>query len=78
MRDSYIYASHKAERGLVLTDLVILNHGQVTQTIPELEPPSLTSTPHLPTTDLMCNGTLYMAGLQWYPDRIHDMPVTSP
>ncbi|GFU01659.1 hypothetical protein TNCV_1522001 [Trichonephila clavipes] len=33
-------------RGLLVTDLVILNHGQVTSTAPELEPPLLTSTPH--------------------------------
>ncbi|GFT06340.1 hypothetical protein TNCV_1145321 [Trichonephila clavipes] len=28
------------------TDLVILNHGQVTRTIPDLAPPLLTTTPH--------------------------------
>ncbi|GFU28504.1 uncharacterized protein TNCV_1410411 [Trichonephila clavipes] len=33
-------------RGLLATDLVILNHGQVTWTTPELEPPLLTTTPH--------------------------------
>ncbi|GFV68678.1 uncharacterized protein TNCV_3001371 [Trichonephila clavipes] len=35
-----------ATRGLLATDHVILNHGQVTWTTPELEPPLLTTTPH--------------------------------
>ncbi|GFX12766.1 uncharacterized protein TNCV_3437401 [Trichonephila clavipes] len=35
-----------ATRGLLATDLVILNHGQVTWTAPELAPPLLTTTPH--------------------------------
>ncbi|GFX83823.1 hypothetical protein TNCV_350871 [Trichonephila clavipes] len=33
-----------ATRGLLATDLVILNHGQVTRTTPKLEPPLLSST----------------------------------
>ncbi|GFS72025.1 uncharacterized protein TNCV_2676771 [Trichonephila clavipes] len=33
-------------RGLLATDHVILNHGQVTWTTPELAPPILTTTPH--------------------------------
>ncbi|GFX46815.1 uncharacterized protein TNCV_4039611 [Trichonephila clavipes] len=33
-------------RGLLATDHVILNHGQVTWTTPELAPPLLTPTPH--------------------------------
>ncbi|GFV57784.1 uncharacterized protein TNCV_1565921 [Trichonephila clavipes] len=33
-------------RGLLETDHVILNHGQVTWTTPELTPPLLTTTPH--------------------------------
>ncbi|GFU17981.1 uncharacterized protein TNCV_318711 [Trichonephila clavipes] len=33
-------------RGLLATDHVILNHGQVTWTTPELAPPLLTITPH--------------------------------
>ncbi|GFV18229.1 uncharacterized protein TNCV_170321 [Trichonephila clavipes] len=36
----------KATRGLLATDHVILNHGQVTCTTPELAPPLLTTTPH--------------------------------
>ncbi|GFW09980.1 uncharacterized protein TNCV_4207451 [Trichonephila clavipes] len=36
----------KATRGLLVTDHVILNHGQVTWTTPELAPPLLTLTPH--------------------------------
>ncbi|GFV89513.1 uncharacterized protein TNCV_4153281 [Trichonephila clavipes] len=35
-----------ATRGLWATDHVILNHGQVTWTTPELAPPLLTTTPH--------------------------------
>ncbi|GFW66583.1 uncharacterized protein TNCV_3841221 [Trichonephila clavipes] len=35
-----------AARGLLSTDHVILNHGQVTWTTPELAPPLLTTTPH--------------------------------
>ncbi|GFX98380.1 hypothetical protein TNCV_4001491 [Trichonephila clavipes] len=34
------------KRWLLVTDLVILNHGQVTSTTPELVPPILTTTPH--------------------------------
>ncbi|GFX86401.1 uncharacterized protein TNCV_2562901 [Trichonephila clavipes] len=37
---------HLATRGLLVTDHVILNHGQVTWTTPELVPPLLTSAPH--------------------------------
>ncbi|GFT00619.1 uncharacterized protein TNCV_141651 [Trichonephila clavipes] len=35
-----------ATRGLLATDHIILNHGQVTWTTPELAPPLLTTTPH--------------------------------
>ncbi|GFY16386.1 uncharacterized protein TNCV_2350291 [Trichonephila clavipes] len=35
-----------ATRRLLATDHVILNHGQVTWTTPELKPPLLTITPH--------------------------------
>ncbi|GFS51255.1 uncharacterized protein TNCV_3533301 [Trichonephila clavipes] len=46
--EAQIYeASHcSATRGLLATDDVILNHGQVTWTTPELAPPLLTTTPH--------------------------------
>ncbi|GFT27870.1 uncharacterized protein TNCV_10781 [Trichonephila clavipes] len=36
----------QSTRGLLATDHVILNHGQVTWTTPELAPPLLTTTPH--------------------------------
>ncbi|GFT94589.1 integrase catalytic domain-containing protein [Trichonephila clavipes] len=36
----------QATRGLLATDHVILNHGQVMWTTPELAPPLLTTTPH--------------------------------
>ncbi|PRD26678.1 UNVERIFIED_CONTAM: hypothetical protein NCL1_37508 [Trichonephila clavipes] len=43
----WILTSHcSAARGLLLTDHVILNHGQVTWTTPELSPPLLTTRPH--------------------------------
>ncbi|GFU39570.1 uncharacterized protein TNCV_386601 [Trichonephila clavipes] len=38
-------SAYVATRGLLATDLVILNHGQVTRTTPELAPPLLTTTP---------------------------------
>ncbi|GFY30203.1 uncharacterized protein TNCV_3091101 [Trichonephila clavipes] len=42
-----ILTSHcSATRGLLATDHVILNHGQVTWTTLELVPPLLTTTPH--------------------------------
>ncbi|GFY26071.1 uncharacterized protein TNCV_353891 [Trichonephila clavipes] len=37
---------HSAARGLLVTDHVILNHGQVTWTTPKLAPPLVTTTPH--------------------------------
>ncbi|GFW24207.1 uncharacterized protein TNCV_1847661 [Trichonephila clavipes] len=36
----------RTTRGLLATDHVILNHGQVTWTTPELAPPLLNTTPH--------------------------------
>ncbi|GFW86429.1 uncharacterized protein TNCV_4332131 [Trichonephila clavipes] len=36
----------RSTRGLLAMDHVILNHGQVTWTTPELAPPLLTTTPH--------------------------------
>ncbi|GFT59041.1 uncharacterized protein TNCV_186321 [Trichonephila clavipes] len=48
IKSDKIYESSKkvAARGLLATDHVILNHGQVTRTTPELAPPLLTTTPH--------------------------------
>ncbi|GFV51527.1 uncharacterized protein TNCV_2908301 [Trichonephila clavipes] len=50
-RSGLCYVNHarlfvSATRGLLVTDHVISNHGQVTWTTPELAPPLLTSTPH--------------------------------
>ncbi|GFW20463.1 hypothetical protein TNCV_4547301 [Trichonephila clavipes] len=43
----WILSSHySVARGLLATDLVTMNHGQVTKTTPELAPPLLTTTPH--------------------------------
>ncbi|GFU66470.1 uncharacterized protein TNCV_3807131 [Trichonephila clavipes] len=39
-------SSRNSTRGLLATDHVILNHGQVKWTTPELAPPLLTTTPH--------------------------------
>ncbi|GFY02495.1 uncharacterized protein TNCV_3503761 [Trichonephila clavipes] len=41
-----VYHGSDATRGLLATDHVILNHGQVTWTTPELAPPLLTTTPY--------------------------------
>ncbi|GFX08529.1 uncharacterized protein TNCV_4170281 [Trichonephila clavipes] len=54
-----------ATRGLLATDHVILNHGQVTWTTPELAPPLLTTTPHQwrtfqLSTDLTCIAALHV------------------
>ncbi|GFU17156.1 uncharacterized protein TNCV_1854001 [Trichonephila clavipes] len=38
--------AHNPTRGLLTTDHVILNHGQVTWTTPEMAPPLLTTTSH--------------------------------
>ncbi|GFW53963.1 hypothetical protein TNCV_1086801 [Trichonephila clavipes] len=52
-----------ATRGLLATDHVILNHGQVTRTTPELAPNLLTTTPDQRTfelsTDLTCIAPLH-------------------
>ncbi|GFT85678.1 transposable element Tc3 transposase [Trichonephila clavipes] len=45
--DNFILSMPRSStRGLLATDHVILNHGQVTWTTPELAPPLLTTTPH--------------------------------
>ncbi|GFV42702.1 hypothetical protein TNCV_840571 [Trichonephila clavipes] len=52
----------QATRGLLATDHVILSHGQVTWTIPELAPPLLTTTPHQRedvSTDITCIAALH-------------------
>ncbi|GFX01889.1 uncharacterized protein TNCV_370781 [Trichonephila clavipes] len=46
MNDLMLTSHCSATRGLLATDHVILNHGQVTWTTPELAPPLLTTTPH--------------------------------
>ncbi|GFS89015.1 integrase catalytic domain-containing protein [Trichonephila clavipes] len=45
-RITEIFPGTDATRGLLATDHVILKHGQVTWTTPELAPPLLTITPH--------------------------------
>ncbi|GFS90496.1 hypothetical protein TNCV_4097011 [Trichonephila clavipes] len=72
-------ATDRPTRGLFTTDLVILNHGQVTRTTPELAPLSLL--PHHNdgrtfqlSTDVHCSPT--RKGLQWYWARNRDKPAT--
>ncbi|GFU51604.1 hypothetical protein TNCV_82341 [Trichonephila clavipes] len=67
----WILASHSsATRGHLATDLVILNHGQVTRTTPELAPlPPLTTTPtgrRLSSRQIFRVSIPYTAGLQRY------------
>ncbi|GFT63248.1 uncharacterized protein TNCV_4747271 [Trichonephila clavipes] len=65
-----ILTSHcSATRGLLATDHVILNHGQVTWTTPELAAPLRTTTPHQRegtfqlSTDLTCIAALHGGSL---------------
>ncbi|GFV40152.1 hypothetical protein TNCV_3953491 [Trichonephila clavipes] len=59
----------RTKRGLLASDLVILNHGQVPRTTPELAPPLLTTTPYQRedvfdlSTDLTCIAPLHTTGL---------------
>ncbi|GFT39403.1 uncharacterized protein TNCV_2423031 [Trichonephila clavipes] len=46
VREGILTSHCSATRGLLATDHVILNHGHVTWTTPELTPPLLTTTPH--------------------------------
>ncbi|PRD31886.1 UNVERIFIED_CONTAM: hypothetical protein NCL1_22128 [Trichonephila clavipes] len=46
LQKHYNNSTRNTTRGLLATDHVILNHGQVTWTTPELAPPLLTTTPH--------------------------------
>ncbi|GFU73563.1 hypothetical protein TNCV_3360031 [Trichonephila clavipes] len=64
---------------LLATDLGISNHGQVTQTTPELETlsPNYHTTPHGRTFDLTCIAR-YMVGLLRYKARTHGSPAMSP
>ncbi|GFV38620.1 uncharacterized protein TNCV_132591 [Trichonephila clavipes] len=64
-----------ATRGLLATDIVILNHGHVTRTTLQLAPPLLTTTPHqredvkaLDRFNVHRSPTRYWA-------RSHDMPT---
>ncbi|GFX46622.1 hypothetical protein TNCV_4550611 [Trichonephila clavipes] len=63
-----------ATRGLLMTDLVILNHGQMTGTTPELAPLSPTGG-HLSSLQISRASLPYTAGLWWYWARTHDMPA---
>ncbi|GFU71989.1 hypothetical protein TNCV_2999721 [Trichonephila clavipes] len=72
-----------ATRGLLATDHVILNHGQVTWTTPELEPPS----PNYHTTptggrfssrQIERASLPYTVGLWWYWARTRDKASHGP
>ncbi|GFW50244.1 hypothetical protein TNCV_4696621 [Trichonephila clavipes] len=73
-----ILTSHcSATRGVLAMHLVILNHGQVTRTTPELAPPLLTTTPTFELlVDLTCIAPLY-GGSSAVWARTHGTPVTS-
>ncbi|GFV53742.1 hypothetical protein TNCV_1268271 [Trichonephila clavipes] len=47
-------------RGLLATDLVILNHGQVTWMTPELAPPLPTTTPHQREDDFLSEADCFI------------------
>ncbi|GFX81039.1 uncharacterized protein TNCV_1910321 [Trichonephila clavipes] len=77
---NFITTPTGATRGLSATDHVILNHGQVTWTTPELAPPLLTTTPHqredVSALDRFnvhrCPTRRVFSGTG---DRTHDMPA---
>ncbi|GFU82037.1 hypothetical protein TNCV_517171 [Trichonephila clavipes] len=74
---------YSATRGLLVTNLVILSHGEATRTTPELahSSPNFHITPkggHLTSTFLTCIGPFNTAGLQWYQAHAHDTPTISP
>ncbi|GFY04613.1 hypothetical protein TNCV_4416961 [Trichonephila clavipes] len=76
---------YAATQGLLATDLVILNHGQITRTTPELAPPSpnFHTTPtlgRLSSTDLTYidhHHSTHTARLQQYQTLTHDTPATN-
>ncbi|GFS59136.1 hypothetical protein TNCV_70131 [Trichonephila clavipes] len=60
-------------RGFLTTDFVILNHGQVTRTTPELAPRS----PNYHTTPTGGRVSLpYTKGIQRHEAQTHDAPAT--
>ncbi|GFW75312.1 hypothetical protein TNCV_4189661 [Trichonephila clavipes] len=70
----------KATRELLATDHVILNHGQVTWTTPELAPPSPNYHTNGRTFQLSTDLRASLpdtAGLYWYWPRTHGMPAMS-
>ncbi|GFW73174.1 hypothetical protein TNCV_484001 [Trichonephila clavipes] len=72
-----------ARRGLLVTDHVILNHGQVTWMTPELAPPSLNyhTTPmegRLSSRQIERASLPYTAGLYWYWARTRDKASHDP
>ncbi|GFX80309.1 pancreatic lipase-related protein 2 [Trichonephila clavipes] len=77
------YFLKESTQGLLTTDLVILNYGQVTRTTPGLAPTLLACTPHqqedVGALDRF-NGhpPSHTAGLQRHLAQTHDMPATSP
>ncbi|GFW26862.1 uncharacterized protein TNCV_1377051 [Trichonephila clavipes] len=64
-----------ATRGLLATDHVVLNHGQVTWTAPELAPLLLTTTPHqredVSALDIFINDT--KLELLTFQPRVRDL-----
>ncbi|GFY18602.1 transposable element Tcb2 transposase [Trichonephila clavipes] len=76
-----IYQRLKSTRGLLATDQVILNHGQVTWTTPEMAPPLLTTTPmegRFSSLQIYRASLPYTAGLLWYWARTRDKASHDP
>ncbi|GFW31665.1 hypothetical protein TNCV_4683381 [Trichonephila clavipes] len=75
-------ASHcSATRGLLVTDLVILNHGQVTRRTHEEAPPLLTPTPtggRLSSRQIESASLPFTMGLLWFWARTHDKASHDP
>ncbi|GFU45508.1 uncharacterized protein TNCV_3626011 [Trichonephila clavipes] len=63
-----------ASRGLLMTDLVILNHGQVTWTTPELAAPLLTTTPQQQEKRVIHTNKMYFRS----PELVSDAPLQRP
>ncbi|GFV49091.1 uncharacterized protein TNCV_236251 [Trichonephila clavipes] len=77
IEDQLHRATNAATRGLLAADNVILNHGQVTWTTPELAPPLLTTTQHqredAPALD---RPNVHRCPTRWVPSGTGIEPVT--
>ncbi|GFT57215.1 hypothetical protein TNCV_1692221 [Trichonephila clavipes] len=79
--DDEAILQYKSTRGLLATDHVILNHGQVTWTTPEMAPPLLTTTPtggRFSSQQMQRASLPYTAGLWCYWARTRDQASHDP